>query len=679
MRVGGLASGIDIDQIVKDLMKAERMPLAKMQQDRTWLTWQRDAYREMNTLFLDFRSQLTNMMMSSTFRARTTASTNDQLVTATATSAAGQTSYTISEVKQLASAATKVNNSSIFKDPKSVDTRMSLAELESSFTQDSFNWQVGSTRSQSLTADGTTNQFQLDLPDGVLLTNNYGSETTIKVNGLKYEVITDPSATLQENQVLLTQDGQLTFSEPLEKGTNITVNYVADKMVQSFSFSEEEESVNQIKLNRTHLLSNPGSFTLNIDGVSYTVDGTEIKDGTGTVIGTVDYEKGVLNFNDDQFLVGKEVEVSYQERYVSFSLGAYTKDGYKEEIFNVNSSRSFNNLISDINRSNIGVNIFYDEMSGRMTLSRTETGNYNEAGDEIVVNGDFMNRILGFDQVTETGGTNAIFTINGLETERHSNNFQINGVQFNLKQTFSGENVTINISNDTEQVFENIKKFVESYNELIGKVQEKLQETRYRDYRPLTDEQREEMTERQIELWEERAKSGLLRRDSILTTALNNLRRDFYSPVENSEVNQMMKQLASIGITTTNRYLEGGKLEINEAKLKEAIEQDPEAVEKLFTAQGNSFEQKGILHRLVDTVNQTMDRITERAGNSFRTEQQYTLGRQLSGLNDRIKAFERRLTQIEDRYWRQFSVMESAISRFNQQSMYLMQQFGGGM
>src|SRR5690554_5389607 len=100
MRIGGLASGIDIDQIVKDLMKAERIPLAKMQQDRTWLTWQRDAYREMNTLFLDFRSQLTNMRMSSTFRARTTTSTNDQLVTATATSAAGQTSYTISEVKQ---------------------------------------------------------------------------------------------------------------------------------------------------------------------------------------------------------------------------------------------------------------------------------------------------------------------------------------------------------------------------------------------------------------------------------------------------------------------------------------------------------------------------------------------------------------------------------------------------
>ena len=95
--------------------------------------------------------------------------------------------------------------------------------------------------------------------------------------------------------------------------------------------------------------------------------------------------------------------------------------------------------------------------------------------------------------------------------------------------------------------------------------------------------------------------------------------------------------------------------------------------------EGNSFEQKGILHRLVDTVNQTMDRITERAGNSFRTEQQYTLGRQLSGLNDRIKAFERRLTQIEDRYWRQFSVMESAISRFNHSKCVLMQQFGGGM
>ncbi|MGM8215208.1 flagellar filament capping protein FliD [Bacillaceae bacterium W0354] len=679
MRIGGLATGMDIDQLVGDLMKAERIPLVKMQQDRTWLTWQRDAYREVNTMFLDFRSQLTQMKTSSTFRARTTSSTNDGLVTATATSAAGQTSYTISEVKQLASAATKVNNDTIFKDPKSIDSRKSLAELESAFFNDSINWSIGSTSNQTVRAETATNQFQLELANGVQLTNDYGSQTTIKVNGKKYEVVTDPNATLTDQQVLVTQDGQLTFKEPFDKGTIVDVSYVANKRVQSFSFTEKDEGKDTIQLNRTHLVSDAGEFTIAIDGTSYSINGTNIEDGGGNVIGTVDYAKGQLKFNDENFLAEKEVEVSFKERYTSFSLGSHTKDGYKEEIFNISSSRSFSGMISDINRANTGVNLFYDDMTGKMTLTRTETGQFNDSGDEIVVTGDFANRVLRFDQASETGGANAIFTINGLETQRYSNNFEVNGVQFQLKQEFSGENVSVNVSNDTEKVFENIKSFVEKYNELIGSIQEKTQEKRYRDYKPLTDEQYEDMSEKQAELWEEKAKSGLLRSDQTLNSALTSMRRDFYTSVENSEVNNMMKQLASIGIKTTTRYLDGGKLEIDEAKLKSAIENDPESVEKLFTANGSTYEQKGILHRLTDTVTQTMDTITNRAGNSFRTEQQYTLGRRLVDLNDRIGNFEDRLMQVEDRYWRQFTAMEKAIQRMNQQSMYLMQQFGGGM
>src|SRR5699024_6285389 len=227
-----------------------------------------------------------------------------------------------------------------------------------------------------------------------------------------------------------------------------------------------------------------------------------------------------------------------------------------------------------------------------------------------------------------------------------------------------------------EAVFENIKGFVEKYNELIGKIQDRLQEERHRDYRPLTDKQREAMTERQQELWEEKAKSGMLRRDPILSGALNDMRRDFYTQVENSGIPSGYDQLASIGINTTSNYLEGGKLEINEAELKSAIQDNPEAVEELFTSEGSSYNEKGILQRMTDSVNQVMDQITEKAGNSLMAENQYTMGERLDNMNERISAFEDRLVQIENRYWRQFTQMEKAIQQMNSQSNFLMQNFG---
>ena len=112
MRIGGLASGMDIDSIVADLMKAERIPLNKLKQEKQTLEWKRDDYRSMNTLLLDFRSELTQYKLTSKYRARQTSSSDETKVTATATSGASQASYTINNVTKLASAANRVSGSS---------------------------------------------------------------------------------------------------------------------------------------------------------------------------------------------------------------------------------------------------------------------------------------------------------------------------------------------------------------------------------------------------------------------------------------------------------------------------------------------------------------------------------------------------------------------------------------
>lgn len=703
MRIGGLASGMDIDSIVSDLMKAERMPLQKLEQDRTWMTWQRDAYREMNTLFFNFRTQANDMKMSNIFRPRITSSTNEDLVTSSATSAASQSSYRISNVSNLATAATQVNNGSIFSDPSSVDTGKSLAELKSKFAnQTGFDWKQGSVKEKTISVKAKGKQFSFALnPEEGFKSNE--KEMSVKVGNTYYEVVTDQTKLTDDTVYVNTANGELNFEfkNDLEKGSEIEFKYTTDYRVDKMTTSEEGTT---IKLSNQNIALGDGDdFTISINGTQkYVISSSSdpdsapnidlvAKDDPNKVVGTINYETGIITMNDENPIPAEaEVTVKYQYDYVSFRVGAYTENGRSDEVFNIKASQSFNSLIGEVNESDNGINMFYDKMTGQMSLTRTETGNFNGEGynsdtyandvnnREIITAGTFMTDQLKFAGAEETGGENAKFIINGLETSRTSNSFEISGVTFNLKKEFSNETVTVNVSNDSDAVFENIKEFVEKYNEFIGKVQDKLQEERYRDYRPLTDEQREELSDRQQELWEEKAKSGMLKSDDILSGALNDIRRDFYAPVENGEIPSMYQQLASIGITTTREYLEGGKLEIDEAKLKSAIQDDPDAINDLFTADGDSYEQKGILQRLTDSATQVIDRVNEKAGKTTYAENQYTLGKQLDDLGDRISAFEDRLIQVEDRYWRQFTAMEKAIQRMNSQSMYLMQQFGGG-
>jgi flagellar hook-associated protein 2 len=599
MRIGGLASGMDIDTMVKDLMKAERMPLDKLRQKKQVLEWQRDDYRSMNTLLLNFRNELTNMRLSSTYRSRGTTSTDESKMTATATSAASLASYSISNVTQLASAATKVNAGALSASATSkIDLNKKLSEATTDFAVP-ITWDSGSAISQTIqtTSDSTTAQLTLSAGSSVDTT----APMNIKVNGTAYTIVTgvpEPG----KKQVSIDSSGALTFGDSVAKGSSIKVDYVSPHATDQYS-----------------------SFNIK----TYGPDGTE-----------------------------------------------------RTENFNISSSDTLKTIMDKVNASNVGVTMFYDPVKDQMTLTRKETGDFNKditgstAGSEIITSGQFINDVLKFGTgSSETGGTNAVFNINGLVTERTSNTFEISGVTFSLKQKFS-DPVSINVNNDTTQIFNNIKGFVDKYNEMIGKIQGELQEDRYKSYTPLTDEQRESLSEKQQEQWEEKAKSGMLRRDSSLTSLLTNMRTDFSNPVSNEQISPIYNQLARIGIKTSSNYQEGGKLIINEAELKKAIETDPASVEKLFNATGVTESQQGIAQRLTDTINKGLDKLRSKAGNAFTTNKQFEIGKQLDNLESRINRFEERMITVEDRYWRQFTAMEKAIQRSNEQMAQLMNYSG---
>jgi flagellar hook-associated protein 2 len=349
---------------------------------------------------------------------------------------------------------------------------------------------------------------------------------------------------------------------------------------------------------------------------------------------------------------------------------------------------SLNDIITKINqKTDLNVAMFYDENTKKMVFSSNKTGSgaslkITNGSNQVTV--DFF-KALGFSSAAEgaeitavnkTNGKDATFTLNGYSMTKKENIFTINGITYTLKKANSS--ATITSSTDVDSMFNTIKGFVDKYNEIIGKINDKISEERYRDYPPLTDEQKEAMTEKQIELWEEKAKSGLLRHDSILSSGLSQMRLDIYSQVSGANINTNYDTLSEIGITTSSNYLDNGKLIIDETKLREALQEDPNAVFELFNASGSDFNTTGIAERLRDTIKDTIGKIEKKAGKTLWTNQMFTIGRNLDQLEDQIDRFEDRLIQIEDRYWRQFTAMEQAIQRANQQSMYLMNAFGGG-
>ncbi|WP_045512343.1 flagellar hook-associated protein 2 [Bacillus amyloliquefaciens] len=355
---------------------------------------------------------------------------------------------------------------------------------------------------------------------------------------------------------------------------------------------------------------------------------------------------------------------------------------------------TIDDVISKLNSSGLGVTALKEKISNgtdyadtiAFTSNKTGEGFTLAAGDDATKS--FLKDQLGFavddttNELTANAvGKNAKFTFNGLEMTKTSNNFTINGIKYTLNSvTDSNKTVTINSTTDTDGIFNNIKDFVDKYNTLIKNVNAKVTESKYRDYTPLTDDQREAMTDKQVEQWEAKAKSGLLRSDSTLQNGLAEMRIDLYSTVT---IDGKKYQLADFGIETSDNYADQGKLVIkDEAKLKQKITENPSLVAKLFnadspdTAKTKNPEEQGIARRLKDTLNKMQTQISKQAGTESSVSTSFAIGKSLNEVETNITNMKTKLDDIETRYYKKFSALDTALEKLNSQSSYLTSMLG---
>jgi flagellar hook-associated protein 2 len=208
-----------------------------------------------------------------------------------------------------------------------------------------------------------------------------------------------------------------------------------------------------------------------------------------------------------------------------------------------------------------------------------------------------------------------------------------------------------------------ITQFVDAYNTLIGDLQGKLDEEVHRAYDPLTDEERESLSDSQQEKWEEMAKSGMLRNDINVSSLLNTMRTAFYTDVDG-----VGKAPADIGLCT-GAYYQKGMIIIDEDALRSALENNPDEVVSMFTKQSDAedltekFNGSGLAARISDAFLQYTEQTTSVSIDS--------LERQIGDAEDRIDQLMDRMTQKEDALWKKFTAMETALSTMNSQSGWL--------
>jgi flagellar hook-associated protein 2 len=386
-------------------------------------------------------------------------------------------------------------------------------------------------------------------------------------------------------------------------------------------------------------------------------------------------------------------------------------------------SVSLSQIVKDINDADLGVTATYDSTLDRIffqtdstgtdsKVTITDTSEFYEAdgvtsrvdGVDGFLAGTNTFSKLGITSGLEYTGVNALFSYNGVENiEQSSNTFTMNGIDFDFKATTT-EDVVVNISTDTDAMYDKVKDFVDKYNDMMGFANTLVQQKKARSFDPLTEKEKEELSESEIETYMKKAKVGVISNDITINSITAELRNAIVSQVGD------IGYLNEIGITNAPASAGGklGKLEIDEDKLRAALSDDPDKVMNLLFKEPedsslvNQYEknltsdqvatkraESGIFNRVSDILSNGITNLIGKAGYgsddskyrsvngeimlnfTLRYQSIAALDNRKTQLSTKIDQLNDRMKTIEDNYFKMFAKMEASLSKMNSQSAWL--------
>ena len=701
LRMTGMTSGLDTDSIVSALMEAQTTKKTKVENKKTKLEWTQNIWTGLNKkLYSFYTDSAGKMRFQSSYQTKKAASSDASILTATAQSSASSGSYTV-KVNQLA-AAQYVTSAKI--SAKSTDASGKVTE--SKVTSDTKLSALGFDTEGDTTIEITAGEKTINL--------NVDETTTVRdfVNALK-DAGLNASFDEKQGRFFISAkesgaDGKFTITSKTMTGEQVAAqNKLMDSVDYSNLSSGDQDTVKKIlsDLKNAQDTSAAADAEKSLQGISdrtakekateyyknkltddmlsqykYETDGT---DGNGDAhkAGDIDYSKVKQALHD----AGLDNDVYTESDRLIVLKQKIIEPAVTEKLASEEYTGQIDNAVTS-GLEDAGI----EKQSERYATIRLAVNGYAQAmKDGTEQSKESALKLLGMDDIDGSAvkesadGTgmvvieaaDSIVQVNGATLTSSNTTLDVNGLSLNLVSA-SDREVKVTVSNDSTAVYDAIKDFVEQYNSALSEMNKYYYADSARGYDPLTDDQKEAMSDEEVEKWETKIKDSLLRRDSTLSGILETFRTSLTGITVKASDGKTYS-LANLGITTGKDYKEYGLLHIkgdeddtdyadSENTLQSMINSDPDIVMEVMS---------GIASNLYNNINKKISTTTTmKSALSFYNDKEMT--KQMTQYKKDIKSWETKLSDMEDRYYKQFSAMETALSKLQSQQNSLASYLG---
>lgn len=509
-----------------------------------------------------------------------------------------------------------------------------------------------------------------------------GKNVSVAFNGVSSTYYDSKGQT--GNEAILAEYKELKTAA-YRKSYNLADNeIVSDEQLEKFNYSNEQAAKDKNAASIKEALKGVAGYTFNFDGTYVTAADSN---GNSVDFSMTSVEGGTLGLTKAS--ASNKINSGSTLSDLGFKPEA---DGtYKLNIngteISLDKKSTISSMMSAVNKSAAGVTMTYSSLTNSFTLESKELG----GAGKVEVGDTSLGRSLGLvddnGTVGASEGQNAIFEINGQEVYLNDNTYTLDGNTFTFNDNMTiGETYTVNIAKDSTTVKDALKKFVESYNKLIDDVYGYIGKSPAKDddgntYEPLTNAEKEEMSEDEITKWEEKAKQGVLYNDSTVSTVMSQMRSALYTSVTLDDGSKF--GIYNLGIKTSSEWSEHGKLQIDENAFDKAFENNEDAIIKLFTDSDTGMMKK--LNSVIDgavksrgaaNTRGTLVRKAGKADSSVTTDS--TIYKEMVKMQDRLKELQDRYDTKEEYWWKVFTNMETAMADLNSQTSYISSYLGTG-
>lgn len=649
VRMTGLASGLDTESLVKQLSDAYQTKVDNAKKKQTKAEWKKEAWASLNTKLMDFyKGALNTFKSAGTYNSKLVNGTlNGVKVTANSKAVSGNHKI---QVKSTANAQMwtghKINTGTYTASSYTAitDTSKKISEL---YDKNGYSIQ------NALNGSSFTVQ---NAEDGSKVDVNINIDENTTVDDLLQDINTQLDGT--GLKASMTQ-GRLTFTnETATETTNPATGTATYSGGRSLMITAANETSAKA-LGLTYDASGKGMTVKSKSEIS----GNEVNTVSGSAFA---YDKQVT----------ADSKVTGSSKLVDLGIAQGTSIKVNGTEIVVDRTTTLDSLAFAMAKT--GINASYDTNQGRFYLSSKNTGVENaftvEADDATLA---ALGLNLTDGEAGKIDASDASLVYNGVEYTQATNSFNINGLTMDVSSV--GGEQTFSVDTDVDGIYDKVKSFVKEYNTLITEMNKLYDASSSRGYEPLTSDEKDAMTDEDIKNWENKIKGSLLRRDSTISTLLTSMRTTLNKSVEvtNSDGTTSRYALSSFGIVTSD-YTEKGQLHIQgnaddsdfaslDDKLKAAISDNPEALMKTLTTLGDE---------IYKNFQSSMKRVVGvRSSLTFYNDLE--MDDDIKSYKEDVTSLQKKLQDEQDKYYKQFSSMETALTKLQSQQTYISQLFGG--